>query len=216
MESVFAVLGVVFVVVIWLAFFTDFGKDPSTKTNAQLERTFPFHVRNVAAQKKVSNEAYRKAMGEFAVFTNELVRRGLRSDYEVTDYDLAQEFLREKFSANLTDVLQRASAGDLAALYQLAAAKIASQEEESAFRLLTLAAGHGHVDAQFLLGEAFLNAKRVPKDAVEGLKWFLLAGTQGHSDAIKYCEVLEKNLSEDLLELAKTRALTWMKEHGRA
>lgn len=216
MELVLTVLGVIFVIFIVIALFTDFGKDPSKKTNAQLQQLFPFHVRNVAAQKNVSADAYKKALGDFAVFTNYLVRRGLRTDYEVTDFELAQKLLVDKFRMSLTEVIRHASAGDAEALYHLGAAKIAMQEEESAFRLLTLAAEQGHVDAQHLLGHGYLNSKRVPKDAVESLKWLLLAGTKGHKEAIAAVEVLEKNLPDDVLQKAQSRALSWMKEHGMA
>jgi TPR repeat protein len=211
MESFLVVLGVIFVVVIVLAFSTDVGKDPSKKTDAQLQQVFPLHVKNVAAQKKVSAEAYTKALGDFAALTNELVKRGLRTEYEVTDFDLAQNVLSEKFNARLPEVIRRASDGDLDALYHLAVAKITTQEEESAFRLLVPVADQGHVEAQYLLGHGYLNAKRVPKNAVESLKWLLIAGANGHKDAIAAAGVLEKSLPDEISQEAKKKALEWTK-----
>jgi TPR repeat protein len=216
MESILIFLGIVFVVWVALALFTDFGKNPSAKTNDQLQQLYPLHVRNLLAQKNVSPEAYKKALGDFAVFTNELVKRGLRTDYEVSDTDLAEQFLSDKFHVHLIEVTRRASTADIDALYQLGAAKIATQEEESAFRLLTQAADQGHVEAQYLLGHGYLNAKRVPKDSVESLKWLLLSGTKGHKDAVKVVEVLENELPQDVLQKAQEKALNWMKERGIA
>ncbi len=112
--------------------------------------------------------------------------------------------------------MRRALSGDAEALYYLGAAKIATQEEESAFRLLTLAADQGHLESQYLLGHGYLYAKRVPKDSVESLKWLLLSGTKGHKDAVKAVEVLEKELPHDILQKAQEKALSWMKERGIA
>jgi len=216
MESILIFLGMLFVIFIAVALFTDFGKNPSAKTNEQLQQIYPLHIRNLAAQKNVSPEAYKKALADFAVFTNELVKRGLRTDYEVSDIELAQQFISAKFHVSLADAMRRASSGDAEALYYLGAAKIATQEEESAFRLLTLAADQGHLESQNLLGHGYLNAKRVPKDSVESLKWLLLAGSKGHKDAVKAVEVLEKGLPHDILQKAQEKALNWMKERGIA
>lgn len=216
MESVLAFLGILFVIFIAVALFTDFGTNPSAKTNEQLQQLYPLHVKNLAAQKNVSPEAYEKALGDFAVFTNELVRRGLRTDYEVSDFELAQRFMSDKFHVSLTDIMRRAPSGDAEALYYLGAAKVATQEEESAFRLLTLAADQGHVESQYLLGHGYLNAKRIPNDSVESLKWLLLSGNKGHKDAVKFVEVLEKELPHDVQQQAQERALNWMKERGIA
>jgi TPR repeat protein len=216
MESIFVFLGVLFVIFIALALFTDFGKNPSAKTNEQLRQLYPLHVKNLAAQKNFSPEAYKKALGEFAVFADELVKRGLRTDYEVSDFELAQQFVSDKFHVSLADAMRRAPSGDAEALYYLGAAKIATQEEESAFRLLTLAADQGHLESQYLLGHGYLNATRVPKDSAEGLKWFLLSATKGHKDAAKAVEVLEKELPQDILQKAQEEALNWMKERGIA
>jgi len=183
METIFMLLGAIFIVVIVLAFFTNVGKDNTTRTNEQLLQVYPLHVKIVAAKKNVSPDAYREALNDFAKLTEEMTRRGLRSDTEINDFDLAQKFILDKFGqTNLIDVMQRASADDSEALYHLASAKITTQEEESAFRLLGKAADQGFLEAQYLLGHGYLNAKRVPKDMIEAQKWLLICAARGKQD----------------------------------
>jgi len=217
MGTILALLGIVFLVVIVLAFFTNVGKDYTTRTNDQLLQLIPFHVKNIAAQKNVTPEAYKKALNDFARLTEEMIKRGLRSDTEINDFDLGRKFLSDKFGqTNLVEIMRRASAGDSEALYYLASAKIVTQEEESAFRLLTTAAESGFLEAQYMLGHGYLNAKRVPKDMIEAQKWFLICAARGKADAKKTVEISKQTLPPDIIHQAEERASAWLRQHGMA
>ena len=75
------------------------------------------------------------------------------------------------------------------------------------------AAERGDRDAQFDLACAYLRGEGVRKNRVLCLKWMILAGDQGDTDADLQCQLIGSELSEMQERRAVAGALRWKFRH---
>jgi len=91
-------------------------------------------------------------------------------------------------SDNLSELQQKAEAGDVQSQYDLANMHIhikdkGSRECDEAIKWYTKAAEQGHADAQNSLGNIYYNGILLPRNKVEAAKWYTKAAEQGHVEA---------------------------------
>ena len=91
---------------------------------------------------------------------------------------------------NIQETKIKAENGDPQAQYELGSVYLnglgVPQNQESALKLLTLAANQGHVDAQTQLGQCYEEGLGVAKDAHQAVAWYEKAALQGDAVAQTY------------------------------
>jgi uncharacterized protein len=63
--------------------------------------------------------------------------------------------------------------------------------------------------SQRLLGIKYIQGKGVPQDYVSAHMWWNLSGSNGHKDAVKERNIVEKKMSKQQIEKAQELARNW-------
>ncbi len=93
--------------------------------------------------------------------------------------------------------VQQAKAGDAAAQFTLADYYRATAQPEKMLHWLQLSADQGYPLAQTSLGVITLNGDGVPPDRAAAYLWFGRAADQNDSDAMKFANDIDLELSEE-------------------
>ncbi len=83
------------------------------------------------------------------------------------------------------------------------------KDEQQAVALFRKAAKQGDASAQFNLAVMYYNGQSVPKDEQSAYFWLLLASAQGHQDAVKHRDIVERRLSPEQRATAQASARNW-------
>ena len=74
-----------------------------------------------------------------------------------------------------------------------------------ALKWYRMAAEQGDAEAQYNLGVMYNNGKGVPENKIMAYFWSSLAKTQGDEDAVKYIEIVKKDMTYE--QIAEAQAL---------
>ena len=100
----------------------------------------------------------------------------------------------------LTDLQQRAAAGDATAQFELGALYYLGQGVPQDYAQAAVwwerAATQDHVDAQFNLGALYGDGTVVPKDTAKARQWLEKAATQGHEAAPIALHILDEQSAQ--------------------
>ena len=83
------------------------------------------------------------------------------------------------------------------------------KDYETAYKLVLPLAEQGHAKAQYNLGLMYVNGQGVPQDYVSAHMWWNLSGSNGHKDAVKERNIVEKKMSPSQIEKAQELARNW-------
>jgi TPR repeat protein len=82
-----------------------------------------------------------------------------------------------------------------------------ARDFKEAVKWYRLAASQGNADAQLNLGAMYYDGEGVTEDLMHAHMWLNIAATQSNSDAIKYRDVVSKQMTKDQLTEAQAMAL---------
>ena len=68
-------------------------------------------------------------------------------------------------------------------------------------------------DMFFILGMTYSNGHSVPTDLVSAHKWFNIAATHGHTDAVRLRREIATEMSDTEIAAAQRAAREWLRRH---
>ena len=87
------------------------------------------------------------------------------------------------------------------------------QDYKTAVKWYTLAAEQGDADAQYNLGYFYANGLGTSQDFIRALMWWNIAASQGNEDAIKYRDIVAKEMTPSQIKKAKRLARECVKKN---
>ena len=124
---------------------------------------------------------------------------------------------QEELTIKLKESKAKAEQGDASAQFNLAAmyrkGEGVLKDHKEAVKWYTKAAEQGHAGAQYYLGMGYAAGIGILQDYVMAHMYWNIAAVSGEEDAIKYRDIIEKEMTSSQLEKAQDLAREWMRTH---